>query len=148
MSRLDELYTLREKVDAAIAREQAQMLRVARLRDTVRDTLQAHAPATVQTLQAVATAYDTTVVDLLSNRGRRGAAVRSVAAVVLREQGLSYPEIGKVIGRDHSTVMAACRRVAERPDLAEAADQVLAGLDLEPVARLPHQEEEVLAWTG
>ena len=50
---------------------------------------------------------------------------RDIAAYVLRERGgFSYPEIGALLGgRDHSSVMAAVRRVAARNDAPTPGDQ-------------------------
>ena len=39
---------------------------------------------------------------------------RAEAMYVLRQFGMSYPEIGRLFKRDHTTVLAACRRVEER----------------------------------
>jgi chromosomal replication initiation ATPase DnaA len=40
---------------------------------------------------------------------------RRFVAMSLRREGLSYPEIGKLIGRDHTSVMNLCKARAERP---------------------------------
>lgn len=46
-------------------------------------------------------------------------AARHAVFVTLRETGLSYPEIGALLNRDHSTVMSGCKpkraRVCQRP---------------------------------
>lgn len=44
------------------------------------------------------------------------AAARNVAMFLTREcfDYFSYPEVGRQFGRDHTTVMSACRRVALR----------------------------------
>ena len=39
------------------------------------------------------------------NRSRRIAYARAIIASELREQGLSYPEIGRALGKDHSSVI-------------------------------------------
>lgn len=39
-------------------------------------------------------------------RGKRWVAIRKAVARTLREMGLSYPEIGRALGRDHSTIMS------------------------------------------
>ena len=42
-------------------------------------------------------------------RYRSIATARHAVMRRLRERGLSYPEIGWLMGRDHTTVLAACR---------------------------------------
>lgn len=46
-------------------------------------------------------------------RGRSPSLVRARADlfVALRHLGMSYPEIGAMLDRDHTTVMAACKRL-------------------------------------
>lgn len=58
-------------------------------------------------------------------RHRSLSRARDIAAYVLRERGgFSYPEIGALLGgRDHSSVMAAVRRVAARNDAPTPGDQ-------------------------
>lgn len=45
------------------------------------------------------------------SRGRMApvAAARKAMMALLRQRGWSYPAIGKLFGRDHSTVMGALR---------------------------------------
>lgn len=55
-------------------------------------------------------------------RGKRRTAylarVRQICAFLLRSRsGLSYPEIGHTLNRDHSTMIYACREIAARPHL-------------------------------
>ncbi len=61
------------------------------------------------TVEALAQAYGVTSTDVLG-RGRTKAVVRARTALMrsLRERGLSYPEIGHLLDRDHATVMYAC----------------------------------------
>lgn len=41
------------------------------------------------------------------------ATARAFAMRIARDEGFySYPDIGRAFGRDHTTVMSACRRVA------------------------------------
>ena len=40
------------------------------------------------------------------------ALARHVAAYLFRCDGLSYPEIGREMGRDHTTVMSGIKRIA------------------------------------
>jgi chromosomal replication initiator protein len=64
----------------------------------------------------VAQAYGVTVTALLRrDRHRQIAEARGVACWLLRTVGgLSYPEIGRAIGRDHTTAMSAIRKALRR----------------------------------
>jgi hypothetical protein len=52
-----------------------------------------------------------------SGRTQSVALARKVYMFLLRDMGLSYPEIGAKTGRDHTTVMSACDSVRQRPEL-------------------------------
>lgn len=52
-----------------------------------------------------------------STRTQSVALARKVYMFLLRDMGLSYPEIGAKTGRDHTTVMSACDSVRQRPEL-------------------------------
>jgi chromosomal replication initiator protein len=69
-----------------------------------------------QIIEVVARAYGTTY-DKLTGRGRTAeiALPRQVAMYLLREgSSLSFPQIGQELGgRDHTTVMYACEKMAE-----------------------------------
>lgn len=41
-------------------------------------------------------------------------SVRGRIAIALRGQGMSYPAIGRALGRDHSTVMHAIRKATQQ----------------------------------
>ena len=60
----------------------------------------------------VASAYGVTTQELLSHqRARILVQARNHLYFLLREQGLSYPQIGRMLGgRDHSTVIHGVRR--------------------------------------
>jgi chromosomal replication initiator protein len=70
-----------------------------------------------QIIEVVARAYGTTY-DKLTGRGRTAeiALPRQVAMYLLREgSSLSFPQIGQELGgRDHTTVMYACEKMAEQ----------------------------------
>lgn len=52
---------------------------------------------------------------LSASREARVALVRAIAAHLLRvEEGMSYAQIGAILRRDHTTIVAACKRVAAR----------------------------------
>lgn len=74
---------------------------------------------------------------LSSSRHIVTISARKVAMFLCRDRlGMSYAQIGRVFGRDHSTVMHACRCVERNRDLARDADYV--------AARLPAVVEEVI----
>lgn len=72
-------------------------------------------------VRAVADAFNLSVDRLLSSeRSREVAVPRQIAMYLMRETNLSLPKIGQVLGgRDHTTVMYACEKVA---DLLERDD--------------------------
>ena len=78
-------------------------------------------PAAVVDL--VAKVYNLSVDRLLSpDRSRDVALPRQIAMYLMRETNLSLPQIGQALGgRDHTTVMYACEKVA---DLLERDDKV------------------------
>ena len=78
-------------------------------------------PAAV--VDMVAKAFNISVDRLLSpDRSRDVALPRQIAMFLMRETNLSLPQIGQALGgRDHTTVMYACEKVA---DLLERDDKV------------------------
>jgi chromosomal replication initiation ATPase DnaA len=60
------------------------------------------------------------------SRRQEIARARHVVAWLLRQDGFSFPEIGRHIGRDHTSVMNSCRRVdgerAADPEVREMLD--------------------------
>lgn len=58
-----------------------------------------------------------------SRRGRPYVQAKSVAIRFLRLAGLSYPQVGAILDRDHSTVMHADRKCQSIPELNEMALQ-------------------------
>lgn len=83
---------------------------------------EAGSPDAAQIVKTVAKAYNLTNEELLSrNRSKNIALPRQVAMYLLREIGnASLPQIGETLGgRDHTTVMYACDKVA---DLIERDD--------------------------
>lgn len=70
-------------------------------------------------LRLTAAEFGLTAVDLRRQGGpRRMQAARQLAAYVMRERlRMSFPSIGRVMNRDHTTVMYNVRRAADRlPD--------------------------------
>jgi chromosomal replication initiator protein len=77
-----------------------------------------------QIVQQVASSFGLSVNDLLSrDRSRQIALPRQIAMYLLREEAnCSLPQIGDVLGgRDHTTVMYACEKVA---DMLERDDRL------------------------
>jgi chromosomal replication initiation ATPase DnaA len=70
---------------------------------------------------AVCDYFGVTAADLMSARRHRAVSFpRMVAMYLCRNRaGASFPEIGRAFGKDHTTVMAAVRKVRT---LVEAAD--------------------------
>jgi hypothetical protein len=63
-------------------------------------------------------------------RSARLVNARTVAVAALRMRlGLSSPEIGRLLGRDHSTVLYHLHRAARTPGLLDLVEAVLAKLD-------------------
>ncbi|SDC45461.1 helix-turn-helix domain-containing protein [Nocardioides lianchengensis] len=125
MTRLDELYEMRAAIDAEIERERRQLWRMAQLRDDVADLLQGLSTTTAVTLRAVAAAYAVEVTQIIGrDRHHAVVAARHVAAFLLRDQGLSLPKVGRALGRDHTTAMNSCKRVAESVQLGRQADRI------------------------
>lgn len=64
--------------------------------------------------------------DLLDrSRDRYTVKVRAVVMYLLKTEGmLSYPAIGKLFGRDHTSVMGMVRRVHDLVDLEDLTDVV------------------------
>lgn len=59
------------------------------------------------------------------------ARARFVAALVLRWAGLSYPEIGHALNKDHKSVMHGVKRAAVDVELLAAARAVAAEIGVE-----------------
>ncbi len=88
--------------------------------DFAREVLQEHLPRGVQlgvddAIRAVAEHFDIRSTDIKGQRRHRSVArPRQIAMYLVRELlEQSYPEIGRAFGRDHTTVLSACRKVEE-----------------------------------
>lgn len=68
-----------------------------------------------QILEAVSVTFGYSVDDLLgSSRSKPLVMARQTAMFACREfLGLSYPQIGKALNRDHTTVMHGCKKIEE-----------------------------------
>jgi chromosomal replication initiation ATPase DnaA len=80
--------------------------------------------AAERVLVAVARYYDVTVAGLSSpSRRRELTRPRQVAMFLLHVHlGLSYPAIGRLLGRDHSTIVHGVRRVTQEEDVEKLAE--------------------------
>jgi chromosomal replication initiation ATPase DnaA len=61
--------------------------------------------------------FDAKVCDILGDR-RDQSIVRkrmAIAATLRSRRGYSYPRIGQLLNRDHSTIMYTCQRFREKP---------------------------------
>lgn len=108
-------------VTAALAREVLGSLYPGRVRTPGQRTDDPLvAPVTVpHVLAAIAQTFGVTEEDLLSKRSdKRLSWARKLAMYLAREEtGASYPSLGRDFGgRNHTTVMTACRSVRERID--------------------------------
>ncbi len=75
-------------------------------------------------LAAVVTASGVSAADLMSESRRRHLTLPRMAAIILmREAGHSYGQIGKSLGRDHTTVLMAQRRAQEAIQIASPAGE-------------------------
>lgn len=129
MNRLDELTALRDRIDQEIARERAYQRRIADLREQALGIAATEDERERRLLVAVATWYSVTIDQMLStSRAREVVAARAVTSHLLREAGRSLPDIGALLGKDHTTVMHGCRRVAEDEALRTVADTIAATL--------------------
>jgi len=59
--------------------------------------------------EAIARCWCITVDDMFRSRRPPAPFAREAFYLHLRDLGWSYPRIGALVGRDHTTVMVACR---------------------------------------
>lgn len=66
---------------------------------------------------AIATAFGVRVFDLLGReRSKQLTSARAAFMLWLYEGGFSYPEVGRMLRRDHTTVMVAVRKARRQRD--------------------------------
>ncbi len=76
-------------------------------------------------VSAAARLYGMTIPGLFADsKERRRVQARAVAALAMRTVGYSYPEIGRLLRRDHSTAINAVRIAERNPMLRAQAEQV------------------------
>jgi chromosomal replication initiation ATPase DnaA len=127
-SLLDTLYRIRDDAQREIDFVRGSRERATRLAAewaTIRQNLYPGLASAYDVLTIVAKSFRLLPHDLIES-GRRHATARHVAMWVLREHRLSYPQIGSVMGRDHTTAMYSVRKVEADEELLDLAHQVLA----------------------
>lgn len=129
MSRLDELYAMREKIDGEIRAELDALKSVGELRDEITTLLATARTVTARILVAVSEVYGIPIEEITGrSRGRHTVEARHVACWLLHRARTTYVEIGRVFGRDHSTAMHAVTRVNNTARLRVCALQIEAAL--------------------
>lgn len=65
-------------------------------------------------IENIAQGYGYTVADILGPKRRRHlVSVRNLCVFMLRDKGYSTTEIGRIMNRDHSTIVHALNKVAK-----------------------------------
>lgn len=111
--RLRELLQLRQRLDWEIDEERT------RLGFTMAERTQE------RIIENAATLFVVSVDDIMGkSRAPRFADPRHIVMWMLRREGLSYPQIGRLFNRDHTTIMYGCRRVERMPALMAVAEKL------------------------
>ena len=112
MNRLDQLRNLRLQIDQEIEREERFLRRARRLSSAAKVIITTRGDW-VDRVVAVTAAHFAVSPGQLSSveKSRDVVRARMVAAWLLRQDGRPYTEIGKVLGKDHTTIMHAVKRV-------------------------------------
>ena len=77
-------------------------------------------PTAVAIMDAVVEHYEVTHDDLRSGiRDNRHATARSVACYLLRQKGFSLSDVGRIVGRHHTSVMSAVERTQRALETVE-----------------------------
>jgi len=104
----------------------------------------------VRILDLTARRFGVSLADIRGDSRERCHAVpRMIAmAAVYDHLCMSYPQVGRIFGRDHTTVMHARKRVDGSPPLAAHREAILAGLaDYQPAVIPPDVRYFLLAVT-
>ena len=111
-SRLDQLRNLRLQIDQGIEREERFLRRARRLTSSAKVIITTRGDRIGRVVAVTAAHFAVSPAQVTgSERGRDVVRARMVAAWLLRQDGRSYPEIGRALGKDHTTVMHAVKRV-------------------------------------
>jgi chromosomal replication initiation ATPase DnaA len=134
MSRLDDLIAIQREVTEEIHRERLALARERNLRIRAAATMTRGSWST-RVFYAACEHFGITPEKALDgSRDRTCVNARHVAMWLMRDAGRSYPEIGKEIGMDHTSVMSGVRRVESKPLLLETAQEIRAALTGEEAA--------------
>lgn len=130
-ARLERLLNAAARIEQEITLERAALARLAMLEHDCRQATQ-YTEAELRDLvhkvvHAVEVTLDVSRVDLFSGVRRPDVnAARMVLFWIVRTQtGASYPTLGRIFGRHHTSVLNAARRVDSSPRLTELAGHVL-----------------------
>lgn len=127
-SRLEQLLRLRDQLETEIRRERAYLARSATIAAGLDAVLSGYRDPHVA-LADLALLLDVPVEDLVGDRRpRRLILRRHIAAWVLRQEGFSFPDIGRALHRDHSTARYSVCKVDDDPQLRAIASQTHAAL--------------------
>lgn len=127
--RLRELLFARAEYDREIQRERESLRRLGAIYTRFSGLLGVDPGASVRVVNAVASSFGCEPEDILGpSRMRTHADARAVVAHILRSFDLTLVAIGRVIERDHTTVLAACRRVEDDHQLRTVAVELRAVL--------------------
>lgn len=133
-TRLDQLLDLRRQIDVEIERERIAAARALRLRRTALAAMTRGTWST-RVFNAACEHFSVAGDDILGPRMTRYILdARHVVMWLLHDSGRSYSEIGRELGKDHTTVRNACERVERRPDLLAVAAEVRSLLTEEEAA--------------
>lgn len=110
--------------------------------------VESHEMTVRRIVRATVARSSVTVEDVLSGaRGRPIADARQIVAWVAAAQGLSSVAIGRVLGRDHSTILHSILRVTSTPAMHRRAQGVLEAVqgydDLSPA-----YADELIDWVA
>ncbi len=131
-SRLDQLRNLRARIDQEIDREIKYQQRIKRLTGTARAIVTTRGDYGARIIAVTAAHFAVAPADIIgAGRSREYVQARMVAAWLLRQTGRSYPEIGALLGKDHTTAINACRRVDTDKTLMVHADVIHMALSSE-----------------
>lgn len=118
MTRLEELFNLRAAIEAEIRAEHAYQKRRRALVERTTVTL-SRGNWKTRAFVVACSHFEVDGDDILNgSRDRQVVRAKHVAMWLMREAGHSYPDIGRELGCDHTTVINAVRRV-------EADDELL-----------------------
>lgn len=112
MSRLHDLLRLRAFIDTEIAHERER-----------------HIPDVADIVEAVGDLYELPPgwIKSADLGGRKVSQARFAVCWLLREHGYSSPQIGRIVARDHSTVLRACAVIDGDPARMAMLRQLLHG---------------------